>query len=95
MPQTAVYLSFTATQVNKWQQVTIPLSSLGVAGNANFDGFWIQNQTGGPLTFYVDDISLIAVPPPDPVMVTVNPQNVIRTIDSRTYGMNIAIWDSY
>ena len=93
--QTAVKLSFTAAQVNQWQQITIPLSSLGVAGNPNFTGFWIQNITGGPLKFYVDAISLLAVPPPNPVPLTVNPQTVIRTIDSRIYGMNIVIWDSY
>lgn len=92
--QTAVMLSFTAAQKNSWQQITVPLSSLGVANNANFDGFWIQNNTGGPLTFYVDAISLVAAPPPNPVVVTVNPQTVIRTIDSRIYGMNMAIWDS-
>jgi hypothetical protein len=92
--QTAVPLSFTASQVNHWQLITIPLSTLGVANNATFTGFWIQNITGAPLTFYVDSISLIAVPPPNPVPLTVNSQTVIRTIDSRMYGMNIAIWDS-
>jgi hypothetical protein len=91
--QTPVMLSFTAAQAKHWQQETIPLSSLGVAGNANFDGFWIQNITGGPLTFYVDAISLVAIPPPNPVPLTVNPQSVIRTIDGRMYGMNIDIWD--
>jgi alpha-N-arabinofuranosidase len=94
-PQTAVMLSFTTAQVNQWQQINIPLSSLGVAGNAGFDGFWIQNNTGGPLAFYVDDISLAAAPPPNPVPVTVNAQSVIRTIDSRIFGMNITIWDQY
>ncbi|EDY20058.1 Alpha-L-arabinofuranosidase-like protein [Chthoniobacter flavus Ellin428] len=92
--QTAVNLSFTAAQVGQWQQVTIPLSNLGVAGNASFDGFWIQNITGGPLTFYVDDISLTAIPPPNPVPLTVDGQNVIRTFDARVHGINLAIWDS-
>ena len=91
--QSPVALSFTAAQANHWQQITIPLSSLGVASNSGFDGFWIQNTTGGPLTFYVDDISLIAAAPPNPVPVAVNSNNVLRTIDSRIYGMNIAIWD--
>jgi hypothetical protein len=93
-PQTGVFLSFTAAQVGHWQSVSIPLSTLGVANNANFDGFWIQNYTGGPLAFYIDAISLIAVGAPDPVPLTVNPQTVIRTIDSRMYGMNITIWDA-
>jgi hypothetical protein len=34
---------------NGWQQITIPLASLGVANKPNFDGFWIQGTTGrGP-----------------------------------------------
>jgi len=93
-PQTAVELSFTPAQVNHWQQMTVALSSLGVAGNPDFDGFWIQNQTGGPLTWYVDDVSLSAIAPPNPVPLTVDAQSVIRTIDSRIYGLNLAIWDS-
>lgn len=94
-PQAAVKLSFTAAQVNHWQQINIPLASLGVAGNPGFDGFWIQNQTGGPLVFYVDDISLTAVPPPNPVPVAVDAQSVIRQIDNRIFGMNIMMWDPY
>jgi len=92
--QAAVPLSFTAAQVNHWQQITIPLASLGVAGNPGFNGFWIQNITGGPLTFYVDAISLVGVPAPNPVPLSVNPLAVVRTIDSRMYGVNMAIWDS-
>ena len=94
-PQAAVTLSFTTAQVKKWQQVTISLASLGVAGNANFDGFWIQNTTGGPLTWYIDAISLVAIAPPNPAPLTVNAGTVIRTIDARTYGVNLAVWDSY
>lgn len=93
--QAGALLSFTPAQVNQWQLVTIPLSALGAANNAAFTGFWIQNNTGGPLTFYVDTISLIAIPPPNPVVLTVNPQTVIRTIDGRMYGINLAIWDQY
>ena len=92
--QAQVLLSFTAAQAGAWQLVTIPLASLGVAGNPAFNGFWIQNITGGPLTFYVDAISLVAVPPPNPVALGVSPQTVIRTISSHMYGINLAIWDS-
>ena len=42
----------------------------------------------------MDAISLVALPIPNPVPLTVNPQTVIRTIDSRMYGMNLVIWDS-
>ncbi len=46
---------------NTWQQFTIPLTVLGVADEANFTGFVIQDSTGAAQpTFYVDDISLIA-----------------------------------
>ncbi|MCX6969657.1 MAG: alpha-L-arabinofuranosidase [Verrucomicrobia bacterium] len=91
--QTEVYLSFTAAQVNSWQHVVLPLASLGVANKANFDGFWIMNSTGAAMTFSVDDIALTVVPPPNPVMVTVSPQSVVRTIDDRIYGLNATIWD--
>ena len=91
--QTAVYLSFTAAQVNSWQHVVLTLASLGVANKANFDGFWMMNSTGAAMTFYVDDIALTVVPPPNPVTVTVSPQSVVRTIDNRIYGLNATIWD--
>jgi len=46
---------------NTWQQFTIPLTALGVADEANFTGFVIQDSIGAAQpTFYVDDISLIA-----------------------------------
>jgi len=93
--QPPVALSFTTAQVDHWQLTTIPLSTLGAANNASFTGFWIQNITGGPLTFYVDAMSLIAIPPPNPVPLTVNAQDILRTIDGRMYGINVAIWDSY
>jgi len=93
--QTSVPLSFTAAQVNSWQQISIPLTSLGIGSSASFDGFWIQNQTGAPLTFYLDDITITAVPPPSQVQLTVNSSSVVRTIDDRIYGINLAIWDSH
>ena len=32
---------------NNWQQITIPLSSLGMANVSNFSGIEIQDATGG------------------------------------------------
>jgi hypothetical protein len=81
--QSKVYLSFTAAQVGHWVQETIPLSSLGVAGNGAFDGFWIQNITGSTNTFYVDDVSLAAIPVPSLTAVTVNATAAVRVIDPR------------
>jgi len=92
-PQVPYPLSFTPDQAGKWQHFTIPLSALGVASNWHFNGFWIQNFTQHPVAFYVDDITLVAVPPPDPVPLTVDAHKVIRTVDPRIYGINIAMWD--
>jgi hypothetical protein len=52
--------------VNSWRQETIPLSALAVDTAADFDGFWLQVQSGVTApTFYVDDISLVTnVAPP-------------------------------
>ena len=51
-----------------WQEFTIPLSAIGVAGQPDFDGIWIWNETGSTIpTFYVDDIYLEAGgPAPSP-----------------------------
>ncbi len=93
VPQAAVVLALLSA--NTWQQITISLSDLSVANNSTFDGFWIQNNSGAPApTFYVDDISLVAMPPPSQFQISINTASVIRTIDERMYGMNIAIWDS-
>lgn len=81
------------TTPNAWREVTIPLSSLNVADVSDFDGFWIQSITGAALTFYVDDITLVATPPPAEVQVTVDAGNTLQTIDGRIYGINTAVWD--
>ena len=51
-----------------WQQISVPLSTLGVAGNPAFDGFFIQNNSGSSApVFYIDNISLTGVIPPSSV----------------------------
>jgi hypothetical protein len=61
--QTAVTLA--PLIANTWTQISLSMSSLGVADQANTDGFWIQSVSGSPLpTFYVDDINLVSVPEP-------------------------------
>ena len=91
--QTAVPLA--APTANTWTQVTVALSALGVAGQGGFDGFWIQNTTGNTLpTFYVDDIALVANPPPATIQLTADAGSILRTIDERIFGVNTAIWDS-
>jgi hypothetical protein len=81
---------------NKWQQITIPLSSLGVANVTNFSGIYIQDTSGGAQpVFYVDDIQLNAAPAPALVHLSVNASKTLRLADSRWFGVNIATWDGY
>lgn len=90
--QTSVTLA--PLDANVWRQVSIPVSALGVASASDFDGFWIQNTTGGPLpTFYVDDITLGAAPPPASVNLHVDGSAAVRILDNRIYGVNTAIYD--
>jgi hypothetical protein len=80
---------------NTWQQVVLSLASLGVTNKSNMDGLWIQSRSGvSESTFYVDDITLTALPPPAIVHVSVNATQTVRTVDARMFGMNTAIWDS-
>ena len=91
-PQTLVTLP--ALAANTWQQVAIPLASLGVQGKPNLDGFWIQDRSGTTQPeFYVDSISFTALPPPAVVNVTVDAAQALRTVDARHFGINAAVWD--
>lgn len=92
-PQASVDLA--PLSADTWQQVTISLAALGVAGQPNFDGFWIQDRSGTTQpAFYVDDVSLAAAPPPAVVNVVVESGHRLRTVDARHFGLNTAIWDS-
>jgi hypothetical protein len=86
--------SLTALPSNKWEQITISLSALGVANASNFTGFGIQGNVGsGQRTFYVDDVELVAAPVPAVVHLGVNAQAVLETVDARQFGLNTATWD--
>jgi len=62
-----------ALAANTWKQFTVSLAAMGVADSADFDGIWIWNDNGITIPiFYVDDIVLVAGPPPGP-----NPTNFI------------------
>lgn len=80
---------------NTWQQYTIALSALGVANKTNLDGFWLQDTSGTTQpTYYIDDVALIAPPPPSAVSVNVDATQVVRPVDARLFGINAAVWDS-
>ena len=90
--QTVVTLP--ALAANGWQQVTIPLSSLGVQNQPDLDGFWIQDRSGTTQpAFFVDTITIKAQPPPSVVNVTVNAAQPVRVVDARHFAVNTAVWD--
>lgn len=52
----------------QWAKVHVPFASLGVT-SGTFDGFWLQDGTGGnQAAVYVDDVQLLesTAPPPPP-----------------------------
>src|SRR5258706_10964111 len=92
-PQTSVSLA--PLQANTWQQIILPLSSLGAANQANLDGFWIQESVGTPLpTFYLDDISLDTGSTPTgtnrPSTITIDLAVNVHPISPLIYGLAFA-----
>jgi hypothetical protein len=91
----AQFVSGGSIPANAWVSVHIPFASLGVTSGA-FDGFWLQDSTGGSqTTIYVDDIQLApwTTPPPPPpdggaVSVAIDPTANVRVISSLIYGVN-------
>jgi hypothetical protein len=83
-----------APTAGTWKQVKIPLTTLGVASNSTFDGFWIQSTSGSAIpTFYVDDIQLlantaVAAPLSAPVTITVDAAVNRRAISPLIYGVS-------
>lgn len=83
---------------NTWQQISLSLTSLGIANQPNFSRFSIQDATGTSVpTFYVDDILLVAGtnPPPTivtnaPITITVNAALNQRPINPQIYGVAFA-----
>jgi hypothetical protein len=93
----AGFVSGGAVPAGSWALATIPLASLGVSSTSGtFDGFWLQDATGGSQApIYVDDVQLNAwaTPPPPPppgatVNVAVNPAAGRRAISPLIYGVN-------
>ena len=87
-PQTAFNLN---PLTNSWQQVSIPLSSLGMNSSSMMDGFWIQDRSGASqATFYVDEITLVGgtqpPPPSGSVTIQVNANLNRRAINPLIYG---------
>jgi hypothetical protein len=76
-----------------WQQFLIPFNALHVAGVTNLNRINFQVTSFGTANpFYLDDVSLVAIPP-SPVHLTVNASQTLRAADARWFGLNTAIWD--
>ena len=81
-------------ETNVWQHINIQLSDLGVADATNCSGFWIQGaEYDAQPVFYLDDVQLLAAPAPATVHLDVDASNVVRTADTRWFGLNTAVWD--
>jgi hypothetical protein len=93
-PQIASSYSIGSLQTNVWQHFTIPLSTLGISNATNCGGFWIQGTSAAQPVFYVSGVQLLATAAPATVHLNVNAANVIRTADTRWFGLNTAVWDS-
>jgi len=89
----SVYLP--ALTAGTWQQVTIPLASLGATNLPNVNHIVIQVNSGPTGTFYIDDVQLTAIPAPALVHVNIDPTKTVRTADFRWFGANTAIYDDY
>ncbi|MGH7971453.1 MAG: alpha-L-arabinofuranosidase, partial [Limisphaerales bacterium] len=79
---------------SSWQSYTIPLSSLHAANVTNLNRLTFQLTSYGTANaFYLDDIQLTGQPAPALLHLTVNPTQAVRTVDTRWFGVNTAVWD--
>ena len=89
------YIEGGSVAAGAWRKAIIPLADLGVANNCRMTGFWLQEGSGGAQTpFYVDDISLLGLPPPASVNLSIDASQVVRVVDDRVFAVNAAIWDA-
>lgn len=90
----AISYPVTSLPANTWEQITIPLSALGVAGKTNLTGFSFQGTAGkSQPAFYVDDVQLTAALAPTVVHLGANAGQTLRPVDARQFGLNTATWD--
>ena len=79
---------------NVWTNIVIPLSQLGVANKTNFNRLWLQLARNGTTnSFCLDTVNFISKPAPSPIHISVNATQTVRSVDSRWFGANTAIWD--
>ncbi len=90
----ADYLEAGTVAAAVWRHAVVPLADLGAAGTTALTDLRLQDASGGAQpAFYVDDVSLVAVPLPEVVHVTVDAERAVRTVDERVFGLNATMWD--
>jgi hypothetical protein len=83
-----------ALTANHWTQVTIPLATIGAANRTNLTRINLQLTPSGTTNFYyLDDVQLTGNPAPSPITLAINAAQSVRTVDSRLFGVNAAVWD--
>ena len=94
-PSSTAYPLPSALAANTWTQFIIPLASIGAANRTNLNRINLQLTPSGTTNFfYLDDLQLTAKPAPSPIAVGINATQPVRTVDSRIFGVNAAIWDN-
>ncbi|HXB61148.1 MAG TPA: hypothetical protein VNU95_16365 [Candidatus Acidoferrales bacterium] len=84
----------TSLPANTWEQITVPLYVLGIAGKPNVTGISIQGTAGkSQPTFYVDDVELTPALTPTVVHLGANAGQMLQPVDARQFGLNTATWD--
>jgi len=78
---------------NGWQQFTVSFATLGASNVSNLNGIQIWNAGTLQSNFYIDDVRLIAAPAPAAVHVGVMSTQIVRTVDSKIFGINQVAWD--
>ncbi len=91
----AAFVAGGSIPAGSWAKATVPFSALGLT-SGTYDGFWLQDATGGDQpTLYVDDVRLVArtsPPPPPPVggavTISVDPSLDRRAVSPQIFGVN-------
>jgi hypothetical protein len=88
-------INLSALPNNAWSQFTVSLSSIGADSKTNFERLNVQLTSNGTTNaFYIDDVQFIARPAPALVHANVNAAQPLRSVESRWFSANTAIWDS-
>jgi hypothetical protein len=88
------YVEGGQVRAGEWRRVQIPLTALHIANRNDLTGIVLQELSGGAQpTFFVDDVKLIAAPPPATVNLSVTIGQTVRFADARVLGVNAAVWD--